>query len=61
METVESTPTTREPGNKGKLVAQKMPFKLKEIWAIRVRLLICEPVSGSCSVQLGDRQQASSL
>jgi hypothetical protein len=25
--------------NKGKLVGQKAPFKLKEIWAIRVRLL----------------------
>jgi Transposase DDE domain len=27
----------REPWNKGKLVGQKAPFKLKEIWAIRVR------------------------
>ena len=27
-----------EPWNKGKLVGQKAPFKLKEIWAIRVRL-----------------------
>jgi hypothetical protein len=25
----------REPWNKGKLVGQKSPFKLKEIWAIR--------------------------
>ena len=34
-----STPSThREPWNKGKLVGQKAPFKLKEIWAIRVRL-----------------------
>jgi integrase len=40
METVESTPTTREPWNKGKLVGQKTPFKLKEIWSIRVRLQI---------------------
>ena len=30
--------TIREPWNKGKLVGQKAPFKLKEIWAIRVRL-----------------------
>lgn len=30
--------TRREPWNKGKLVGQKAPFKLKEIWAIRVRL-----------------------
>ncbi len=28
----------REVWNKGKLVGQKAPFKLKEIWAIRVRL-----------------------
>jgi hypothetical protein len=28
----------REPWNKGKLVGQKAPSKLKEIWAIRVRL-----------------------
>jgi integrase len=40
METVESIPVTREPWNKGKLVGQKTPFKLKEIWAIRVRLQI---------------------
>src|ERR1700692_4173035 len=32
--------TVREPWNKGKLVGQKAPFKLKEIWAIRVRLQI---------------------
>ena len=28
----------REPWNKGKLVGQKSPLKLKDIWAIRVRL-----------------------
>src|SRR6202167_5318624 len=38
METVALTTTTREPWNKGKLVGQKTPLKLKEIWAIRVRL-----------------------
>lgn len=27
-----------EPWNKGKIVGQKAPFKLKEIWAIRIRL-----------------------
>src|SRR5580658_8725687 len=32
------TTTIREPRNKGKLVGQKAPLKLKEIWAIRVRL-----------------------
>jgi hypothetical protein len=30
----------RKPWNKGKLVGQKTPFKLKEIWAIRIRLQI---------------------
>ncbi len=29
---------TREPWNKGKLVGQKAPLKLKEIWSIRIRL-----------------------
>jgi integrase len=28
----------REPWNKGKIVSQKAPFKLKDIWALRVRL-----------------------
>ena len=28
--------------NKGKLVGQKAPFKLKEIWAIRIRLQIAD-------------------
>jgi hypothetical protein len=31
---------SREPWNKGKLVGQKAPLKLKEIWAIRIRLQI---------------------
>ncbi len=28
----------RETWNKGKIVGQKAPFKLKDIWALRVRL-----------------------
>lgn len=32
----------REPWNKGKLVGQKAPLKLKDIWAIRVRLELGE-------------------
>ena len=28
----------REPWNKGKLVGQKSPLRLKDIWAIRIRL-----------------------
>ena len=36
--TVSQTSRPREPWNKGKLVGQKAPFKLREIWAIRVWL-----------------------
>ena len=28
----------REPWNKGKIIGQKAPFKVKDIWALRVRL-----------------------
>lgn len=38
MEATENTATVRPPWNKGKIVGQKTPFKLKEIWAIRIRL-----------------------
>ena len=31
-----------EPWNKGKLVGQKEPLRLKEIWAIRIRLQLAE-------------------
>ena len=31
-------PSTQTPWNKGKLTGQKPPLKLKEIWAIRIRL-----------------------
>ena len=31
-------PQRRIPWNKGKLIGQKPPLKLKEIWAIRIRL-----------------------
>ena len=31
-------PAHRVPWNKGKLVGPKPPFKLQEIWAIRIRL-----------------------
>lgn len=32
----------REPWNKGKLVGQKVPLRIKDIWAIRVRLQLAE-------------------
>ena len=28
----------KEPWNKGKLIGQKEPLKLREIWAIRIQL-----------------------
>ena len=36
----ESLTLAKIPWNKGKLVVQKTPLKLKEIWAIRIRLQI---------------------
>ena len=38
MEQLIRSTSHRAPWNKGKLVGQKAPLKLKEIWAIRVRL-----------------------
>jgi hypothetical protein len=32
------------PWNKGKLIGQKCPLKLKEIWAIRIRLQLSHNV-----------------
>jgi hypothetical protein len=32
------TAVRRQPWNKGKLVGQKAPLKVKDIWAVRVRL-----------------------
>lgn len=34
----------RTPWNKGRLIGQKLPLKLKEIWAIRTRLQISKQV-----------------
>ena len=33
-----TSPTSHSPWNKNKLIGQKAPLKLKDIWAIRVRL-----------------------
>ena len=38
MEAIISTSLPHVPWNKGKLTGQKSPLKLKEIWAIRIRL-----------------------
>jgi hypothetical protein len=42
MELANSNSAARQPWNKGKIVGQKAPFKLKEIWAIRVRLQLAD-------------------
>src|SRR5450830_1172451 len=39
MEAINSV-ARREPWNKGKIVGQKTPFKIRDIWAIRVRLML---------------------
>ena len=33
---------TREQGNKGTIVGQKAPLRVRDIWAIRVRLQLAE-------------------
>ena len=33
---------SRQPWNKGKLVGQKTPLRLRDIWAIQVRLQLAE-------------------
>jgi hypothetical protein len=38
MDTTATTAGRAVPWNKGKLLDQKPPLKLKEIWAIRIRL-----------------------
>jgi len=44
MNTDTTIQTHKIPWNKGKLVGQKMPLKLKEIWAIRIRLQLAHQV-----------------
>ena len=35
-------PKSSTPWNKGRLVGQKVPLRLKEIWAIRIRLQLAD-------------------
>jgi len=37
-------PISKAPWNKGKLVGQKLPLKLEQIWAIRIRLEIAKNI-----------------
>jgi hypothetical protein len=45
--------TRREPWNKGKLVGQKAPLKVKDIWAIRVRLQLQRRIRDLALFDLG--------
>jgi integrase len=44
MNSTISKTENRGPWNKGRLVGQKLPLKLREIWAIRIRLQLAEHV-----------------
>ncbi|MDH3315641.1 MAG: tyrosine-type recombinase/integrase [Gammaproteobacteria bacterium] len=44
MDQFDAATQSRAPWNKGKIVGQKSPFKLKEIWGIRIRLQIAKRV-----------------
>lgn len=48
-----ATANHREPWNKGKIVGQKAPFKLKDIWALRVRLQMQDRVRELALFDLG--------
>ena len=43
-----------EPWNKGKLVGQKSLLKLKDIWAVRIRLQIASRIPDLGVVRLSD-------
>lgn len=48
-----ATAPSREPWNKGKIVGQKAPFKLKDVWALRVRLQLAGRVRELALFDLG--------
>ncbi len=48
-----ATAPHREPWNKGKIVGQKAPFKLKDVWALRVRLQMAGRVRELALFDLG--------
>jgi hypothetical protein len=47
------TEPCREPWNKGKIVGQKAPFKLKDVWVIRGRLQVAHRERELALVNLG--------
>jgi len=46
MELLTLVPKEKEPWNKGKLVGQKPPLKLREIWSIRIHLQLGHHLRG---------------
>jgi hypothetical protein len=52
-------PSSHVPRNKGKLVGQKAPFKLKEIRAIRIHLQIAVVVGQPKRKTIGTSQQTA--
>jgi len=44
MDHIQVAAKRRDPWNKGKLVGQKSPLKLKDIWAIRIRLQLASRI-----------------
>jgi hypothetical protein len=46
-----NTSPSREPWNKGKLIGQKSPLRLKNIWAIRFHLQQDKRIRDTCIIQ----------
>ena len=59
MDTVTKTEGRAIPWNKGKLLGQKPPLKLKEIWAIRIRLQLDSSIPRTRVIQPRHRQQVA--
>ena len=53
--------TSREPWDKGKIVREKAPFKLKDIWALRVRLQMEDRVHELALFNLGIKLRGCDL
>jgi hypothetical protein len=52
METSISLSHPKFPWNKGRLIGQKLPLKLKDIWAIRIRLQLAQHIRDLASFNL---------
>ena len=52
MDTANASPA-KVPWNKGKIVGQKAPLKLKDIWAIRIRLQLSNRIREFALFDLG--------